>query len=429
MGIFNVAISVINKFLFRFEDGFSKKQFVVFSYLIYALFKDYKRNSLYAMASKTPIEYQGCQYFLSESKWDINELNDTRLKLIENQRTTSSTSSGVMVIDDTSSPKPHAKDTEGAKLQHCGVLGREEVCNVAVFSAFASKTKRFPINFKSYLPAEEFVLGKKDSHFKSKLDLARILIDDALERKIKFSYLVMDAWYAQSSELLEFVHLEKQLPFIGDLKSNRNILFYHPIKRKHCFVKQDELVKLIRKHYPHKCGVFTSTDKNGKERSWVTYTFKGQLKDCSVPLRFVVVFGKWSDEDDKDVHILITNQAHVATKTIVSTYLLRWGIELIFRELKDVFFFDQYQVRHIKQIERYWSLCLIAWSLVYWIKQNGYLSKILEGRPSTFNDYKQAIDSLLVYDAHHTLSKNSQLAQEYFKIKSNRFKEQIARAV
>jgi hypothetical protein len=141
-----------------------------------------------------------------------------------------------------------------------------------------------------------------------------------------------------------------------------------------------------------------------------------------------VVFGRWDDEDDKDVHILITNQTHVATKTIVSTYLLRWGIEQIFRELKDVFFFDQYQVRHKKQIERYWTLCLIAWSLVYWIKQNAYLSKILEDRPSTFNDYKQAIDSLLLYDAHHALSKNGQLAQKYFKIKSNHFKEQVARA-
>lgn len=428
MGIFNVTVSVINKFLIHFKDAFSKKQFVVFSYLIYALFKDYKRNSLYALAEKTPINYQACQYFLSESKWEIDQLNAIRLKIIENQRTTSSTSSGIVIIDDTSSPKPHAKNTEGAKLQYCGTLGREEVCNVAVFSAFASKAKRFPINFKSYLPAEEFLFGKEDLNFKSKLDLARILVDDALEKGIKFSSLVLDAWYAQSSEFLEFVHFDRNLAFIGELKSDRNILFYHPVKRKHCWVQQDELVKLIKKHYPHKCRLFTSTDKNGKERSWVTYTFKAELKDCSVPLRLVIVFGRWDDEDDKDVHILITNQTHVATKTIVSTYLLRWGIELIFRELKDVFSFDQYQVRHTKQIERYWTLCLIAWSLVYWIKQNAYLSKILEDKPSTFNDYKQAIDSLLLYDAHYTLSKNSQLAQKYFKIKSNHFKEQIAQA-
>jgi len=151
------------------------------------------------------------------------------------------------------------------------------------------------------------------------------------------------------------------------------------------------------------------------------------MKGCSVPLRFVVVFGKWDDLDDKDVHILISNQTNVSYKTIISNYLLRWGIELIFRELKDIFFFDQYQVRHKKQIERYWALCLIAWSIIYWVKQNAYLAKILENRASTFNDYKQSINSLLIYDSHHALSKNGRLAQDYFKIKSARFKELTAR--
>lgn len=428
MGTFNLSISVINKFLIHFKDSFSKKQFRVFCFLIYALFKDYKRNSLYAMASMTPVKYQSCQYFLSESKWDIERLNDIRLKIIASQRTTTSTKHGVLVIDDTSSPKPHAKATQGAKRQHCGVLNREEVCNVAVFSAFASKTKRFPIEFRSYLPAEEFLFGKEDTHFKSKLDLARILVDDALKRKIKFSFLVIDAWYAQSSEFLEFVHFERNLSLVGEVKSDRNILFYHPIKRRHCFVKEDELVKLIKKHYSHKCKVFTFVDRDDRKKSWVTYTFVGHLKDCSVPLRIVVVFGAWDDKDDRNVHILITNQAHVAIKTIISAYFLRWGIEQIFRELKDVFFFDQYQVRHITQIERYWTLCLIAWSLVYWLKQNAYLCKIIEDRPSTFNEYKQAINILLLYDAHYTLSKNGQLAKEYFRIKSNHFRKQIAHA-
>jgi SRSO17 transposase len=255
MGIFNLSISFINKFLSRFKPTFSNKQFIVFSYLIYALFKDYKRNSIYAMASNTPINYQSAQYFLSEANWSSDKLNDIRLNIIENQRTTSSTHSGVLVIDDTSSPKPYAKNTEGAKYQYCGTLGRDEVCNVAVFTAFASKSKHFPINFKSYLPADEFLLGKKDPSFKSKIELAQILIDDALDRNIKFSCLVMDAWYTQASELLEFVHFIKELPFIGELKSNRNILFYHPLKRKHCWIQQDELVKLVRKHYPHKCRV------------------------------------------------------------------------------------------------------------------------------------------------------------------------------
>ncbi len=55
----------------------------------------------------------------------------------------------------------------------------------------------------------------------------------------------------------------------------------------------------------------------------------------------------------------------------------RWGIEQTFRELKDTFYFDHYQLRHKEEIMRYWMLCILAWSLVYWIKQNACLLKIL----------------------------------------------------
>ena len=124
--------------------------------------------------------------------------------------------------------------------------------------------------------------------------------------------------------------------------------------------------------------------------------------------------------------ILITNQLNASAKTIITTYLLRWGIEHCFKELKDTFSFDQYQVRHIEKIERYWNVCLIAWTLTYWIKQNAYLNKILETQPTTFSEFKQAINSLLELSSLGTLSKNKSLADDYFKVKSKRLKKKLA---
>ena len=105
----------------------------------------------------------------------------------------------------------------------------------------------------------------------------------------------------------------------------------------------------------------------------------------------------------------------------------RYGaLSIVSKELKDTFYFDHYQVRHIDKIERYWNLCLIAWTLTYWIKQNAYLSKILEAKPVTFNEFKQAINSLLEFSATSELSKNETLANEYFKIKSARTVKKLA---
>jgi len=123
------------------------------------------------------LNYQKLQYFFSESRWDIRELKDIRVKLLQNQRTTKAFK-GVLAIDDTACPKPYAEKTEGAQHQYCAPLDKQENCNIAVASCFVSNTKRFPVNFKSYIPMDT----TKPQSFKSKLELAKDLIDDALTR-------------------------------------------------------------------------------------------------------------------------------------------------------------------------------------------------------------------------------------------------------
>lgn len=423
MSIFKANLTLLNKFLMNFTPCFTKKQMAVFILVIYALFKDYKRNSIDTMAKSANINYQKLQYFMSDSKWDMQAIKQKRLEIIQKQRTTASTKDGLIGIDDTGCPKPFAKKTQGAKWQYCGSLKRKEICNVAVASAFVSQTKHFPIDIIPYLPADEFKGGKDNPEFKDKIQIAIELFDNAIE-SLDISGITFDTWYA-STKYLEHIH-RKEKSLFSEIKSNRNIFMYHPAKKTHCMVKPDELVTLIKKHYWHKVKYVKHKTKDGSEVSYKTYSFEAKLKDCKVPIKFVVVFGKWSKEDDKKFHILITNQLKASSKTVIKNYLLRWGIEYCFKELKDTFYFDHYQVRHIDKIERYWNLCLIAWTLTYWIKQNAYLNKILETKPVTFNEFKQAINSLLEFSSTSELSKNETLANGYFGIKSARARKKIA---
>ncbi len=115
MGIFKANISLLNKFLKNFTSCFTKKQMVIFTLCIYVMFKDYKRCSLYAMAKIANTDYQKFQYFFSDSKWNLQDLKDKRLEIIENQLTTASIKDGLLAIDYTGCPKPFAKKTQGAK--------------------------------------------------------------------------------------------------------------------------------------------------------------------------------------------------------------------------------------------------------------------------------------------------------------------------
>ena len=60
------------------------------------------------------------------------------------------------------------------------------------------------------------------------------------------------------------------------------------------------------------------------------------------------------------------------------------------------------------------------------VQDFGYLTKILETKPTTFNEIKQAVNSILEFASTNALSKNEKLADGYFKIKSKRLKKKCA---
>ncbi len=399
---FSASVSIINKFCNNFKELFSKKQFVVFLSFVYGLIDEYKRVNLSALSKTLDLDYDQLQYFFSDSEWDYQRLNDKRINLLKAQRTTGFSKEGILIIDDTGILKPYAQKTEGVKYQYCPVLGEKADCNISVSSCFAVHNRYIPLNNKFYKTQDEFSLGKEDPEFKSKLELAKELIAEASNKQVPFSYVVFDSWYS-ASDVLNFIQ-EKNLKFISEVKSDRKIFFRNPQTQKGYFMKEDELVKLIRKHYWHKVRAF----RHGDEQLWV-YSFKSRLKKTHFPIQVLVVMGKLSYKDNRDVRILVTNDLSLSYKQAVTTYFERWAIERLFHELKDSFYFDHYQVRHKLKIMRYWMMVLLVWSLVYWIRQNGYLyrtiSSSLKGR--SINECKQALLKLIIFSGYESLRKNN----------------------
>ncbi|MBL7196857.1 MAG: IS701 family transposase [Candidatus Omnitrophica bacterium] len=416
MSLLNVNISIINRFCDNFKDNFSNTQFRAFAMLPYAMLKDYKRLNLSSLAKELPIDYQALQYFLADSRWNYESLNATRINLLRKQRTTGFSKDGILAIDDTGSLKPYAKKTEGVSYQYCPVIKEKAYCNVAVVSCYANAVKHIPLNLRFYKPEAEFICGKNDPDFKSKLDFAMELIEEATAANISFSHIVFDSWYA-SCDMIDFID-ERGKRFISEVKSDRRLLVDNPVSKKKAWIRADELVKLIKKYLWHKARM---ANYNG--RLVPVYTLNVKVKDSQVKLKAFCIMGKWSEEDDKSSHILITNNLSLDHKKACALYSLRWGIEHAFQELKDSFYFDHYQIRHKEKIMRYWMLSILVWTLIYWIKQNAYLHKTVSCNTSTCNQYKRALLMLIEFSSYAALRKNDLLRTEYFaSIKSQRFK-------
>lgn len=86
MPILKPHLNFVERFLGHFSPIFTKNQMALFKSFIYAMFSDYKRLSLSAIANNTVLNYQRLQYFFSESCWSIKELNDMRLRLLQSPK-------------------------------------------------------------------------------------------------------------------------------------------------------------------------------------------------------------------------------------------------------------------------------------------------------------------------------------------------------
>ena len=74
--------------------------------------------------------------------------------------------------------------------------------------------------------------------------------------------------------------------------------------------------------------------------------------DCRLHINLNQAITNKNKDDDNSYHIRITNKLNASAKMVITKYLLRWGIEHCFKELKDTFYFDHYQAKHINKIDR-----------------------------------------------------------------------------
>jgi len=397
---------VLQKFLNKFKKVFTKPAYSSFSFYVNGLFLQLKRTNIQSItANILHANYENMQYFLSEARWNEDLLNEQRIKLLQSNCLTKSSTKGILAIDDTGCKKWGFK-TEGVKFQHYGTEDIKTKCNIVVFSAYCDHSKRYPINLKPYKPKDEFFMGKDNSEFKSKHQLAKELINDALAKNISFSDIVFDNWYF-SNDLIEFIQ-DKQLTFITEIESSRLVSF------KGKWVHADELVKLIPIDRFKWVTVPSSPTKN---KSFFSYSFSAKLKDLPGKFLIVVTIGKWSDSDPKKVHIFISNHLSYSPAQVISKYSLRWGIECIFRDLKENVAFDHYQVKSLKSISRHWHLATLAYTFLLISKLNGSFSKTFAQQPKTIGE--QLLLFRNVNSIYHALwiKQNCEIYQNHLKFK------------
>jgi SRSO17 transposase len=197
--------------------------------------------------------------------------------------------------------------------------------------------------------------------FYSKIDLAKVLLSQAIERDIPFTTVLMDSWYL-SSELVSVLK-EKQKDWVSLLKRNRNLEVHsfqlkdaqgQPMTLPGEQIKVEDLVPLIP------ANAYREVKVKG-QRYWC---FTRTLRIPSIgKVRLVISFD--NPELSGTYAVLVSNRTDWSASEILSRYLQRWSIETFYRDSKQLLGFGDYRMRTLEAIQAHWCLVFVAYSLLH----------------------------------------------------------------
>jgi hypothetical protein len=288
-------------------------------------------------------------HWLTDADWSEEELDMARKELILDELNAKRIAHGVLLLDDTFNHKT-GSHIEAVNIHYDHVEKRYGLGHKLVTSHLVAGRFSIPLDYELYMRDE----GQEG--FRSKQELARILIGRAAEEGFPFDCVVMDTWYF-NGENTDFIDgLGKD--WVAGCKSNRLILTpkgWSPIVEWLKTVLNEEVKDVVIR------------TGEGERHFWAyakNVTLKGHWR-----VRLVASYD--NPELKGEPKLIATNRLDWDVKTILKTYLKRGKIDSFYRDAKQELGLEDYEVRKLRGIRRHWLMVFLAHALLQFSSVKG----------------------------------------------------------
>src|SRR5512132_3281398 len=340
-----------------------------------------RNKTLTALAGAEPITGaqhaagQGLQWFLTESSWDHEQVNQLRLDLLGVDPATRPHDQGVLVIDDTGDRKAGTKTAHVAR-QYLGSVGKTDNGIVAVSSLWASERVYWPAHVQPYTPASRLPKGKRDPGFRTKPQLAVELVQAAREAGIGFRAVVADCFYGDNVGFTEALGRAK-VAYVLAVRPRKGV--WAPAEQTH--TPREAATKLAwgGPQEPGDWTPITRRFRDGHTETW-------WAADARLPaagwgpdrrIRLVVATTDPARLPKLTTWYLVTNLPRPGRRQtrppfppadlaeLVRLYGLRNWVEQGYKQVKGELGWADFQVRSDRAIRRHWTLVCCAFSFCW----------------------------------------------------------------
>jgi SRSO17 transposase len=353
------------------------------------------RKSVEPMAALTDPRHVGAQHqsmhhFVANAEWDdAAVLRIARTHVLDAMERHGAAAG--WIIDDTGIPKK-GRHSVGVARQYCGVLGKQDNCQVAVSLSIAHEAVSVPAGYQLYLPESWAKDSKRRSaagipktvEFQTKWQIALDLVDRVRADELPPAPVLADAGYGNVTAFRDALS-ERRIPYVVGISGETTVWppGIEPLPPKQRSVKGRPPSRIRRTSTRQPVAVMDLA-KHAPEDLWKDVTWRegtrGKMTSRFLFLRvrpahrdekrheprdFEWLIAEWpKGENEPTKFWLSTMPSDTSQEQLIRLAKLRWRIERDYQELKGSFGLDHYEGRGWKGFHHHGTLCIAAYAFL-----------------------------------------------------------------
>jgi SRSO17 transposase len=333
----------------------------------------------------------GMQRLLSAAVWDDALVRDDLRDYVYEHL---GTADGILVIDETSFPKEGEKSA-GVQVQYCGTEGELENCQVAVFLDYVTALGHTLIDGELYLPKPWTddrercrQAGIPDTvHFRTKCELARLMVESVYNAQIPISWIVADTVYGNNLDLRDWLQ-EHGYFFVVAVACTESIgIRTSDGLRRQVLVREVE-AHLLRAQDWQRLSMGDGT-KGPRLFDWAAVPILHEWEDDGCHW---LLIRRLIDDPKKMTYYIVFGPPCTTLQKMVTVIGTRWRIEDDFKTSKGMGL-DHYEVRLWTCWYRHITLVMLAHALLAVICAKARNTRTVDANPLDILSSVTVVDS------------------------------------
>ena len=307
----------------------------------------------------------GVQRLLYNYRWDADLIrDDLRDYVVEHL----GDADGVLVVDETGFLKKGGKSV-GVQRQYSGTAGRIENCQVGVFLTYAGAKGRTLLDRDLHLPQvwaqdrerREEAGVPEDAVFRTKPQLAQLMLERAADSGVPFSWFTGDEVYGSDRKLRRWLERE-EIPHVLAIKSNEKLWAW--TEKGPLQVRADRLASGVEESAWVRCSAGNGA-KGPRVYDWTAV----KIRPLREPGKGHWLLARRSLAKPGELaYYLCFGPAETTLAELVRLAGTRWATLECFEEAKGEVGLDQYEVRRWDGWHRHITLAMLAHAYLTVIK-------------------------------------------------------------